>query len=81
MTGILLVALQILLLLLRAHFNKDEDHDKAMASIKEAQAKLFDLATAFENKVRYEPPPKTQVDQLEEALDRDRKKETDTRGP
>ena len=54
MTAIILVALQILLLLLRAHFNRDDDdHDKAMKAIREAQAKLAEVAAAFETKVRY----------------------------
>lgn len=73
MTAIVLAVLQIFLLLLRAHFNKDEDAERALANIKEAQGKLSELATAFEQKIRYSSPPQEAVDRVEDLLDADRK--------
>jgi hypothetical protein len=72
MNGIVLVALHILLLLLRAHFNRNDDHQKAMKAIKEAQSKLADLATAFESKIRYSSPSKADVDRVQDSMDEER---------
>src|SRR5689334_17540312 len=73
MSGIVLVALQILLLLLKAHFNKESDSEKAVTAIREAQMKLAELATKFETKVRYGAPSEASVDRLENTLDAERK--------
>jgi hypothetical protein len=73
MAAIVLAALQILLLLLKAHFNRNEDQERAIASIKEAQAKLDELASSFEIKLRYSSPSKEEVDRVQDLLDRDRK--------
>lgn len=74
MSGIVLVALHILLLLLRAHFNRNDDHEKAMEAIREAQSKLAELAAVFESKIRYSSPAKADVDRVQDSMDEDRKK-------
>jgi hypothetical protein len=73
MSGIVLVVLQILLLLLRGHFNRNNDHEKAIEAIKEAQSKLADLATAFETKIRYSASPKVELDRVQDSMDEERK--------
>lgn len=72
MTAIIVAALQILLLLLRAHFSRDSDHDKAMEAIREAQSKLAHLGTDFEMKIRYSAPPKADVDRVQDSMDEER---------
>src|SRR3954468_22795048 len=66
MTGIIFVALQILLLLLRAHFNRNNDHNKAMEAIREAQGKLAELAAVFETQLRYSAPSVESVNHLQD---------------
>src|SRR4051812_1106303 len=74
MTTIFLAALQILLLLLKAHFNREDDQEKAMKAIREAQTMLADLATAFETKIRYSAPAQSQIDHLQDVMDKERKR-------
>ena len=74
MMAILAAVLDILLLLLRAHFNRNDDQDRALASMRDAQTKLADLATAFETQVRYSAYPQAEVDLLQDTLDSERKK-------
>jgi hypothetical protein len=73
MSGIILVALQILLLLLKAHFNKDSSQEKAIENIREAQSKLNEIAEKIELKLRYSAPPPEQIHHLQEILDKDKK--------
>lgn len=75
MAAIILAALQILLLLLKAHFSKDENHEKAMDAIREAQGKLNDVAMQFEQRIRFSAPPHEQVDRVQDLLDKDRNKQ------
>src|SRR4051812_16710950 len=72
MSAMILVALQILLLLLKAHFTKDDDVDKAMEAIKQAQGKLAEIAEQLESKVRYSTPPQAQIDHIQDKLDQER---------
>lgn len=73
MVALLLTALQILLLLLKAHFSKDTDNNQALKHIGEAQAKLNEIAQALEGRVRYLAPPPSEIDQLQDFMDRERK--------
>jgi len=68
MTGILAIVLQIILLLLRAYFSKEDEHEKALVHIKEAQEKLETLATAFEQKIRYSAPKDTETNHLQDLI-------------
>jgi hypothetical protein len=74
MSGIVFVAFQILLLLLRAHFNRNDDYEKSMEAIRNAQRKLAELATAFEAKIRYSSPPRAEVDRIQDSMDEERKR-------
>jgi hypothetical protein len=73
MSGIIFVALQILFLLLRAYFSRNDDYEKSMEAIRNAQRELADLATDFETKIRYPSPPKAEVDRIQDSMDEERK--------
>ena len=74
MGAIMLAVLNILLLLLRAHFSQNSDQEKAMNAIRAAQAKLSDLAAQFEQKIRFTSPPESGVEHIQDGLDEERKK-------
>src|SRR4051812_41522870 len=73
MTAILLSVLQILLLLLRAHYNRNDEQEKALEHLKAAQSKLNDLAEAFEQKLRYSALKPELVDALQDEIDQERR--------
>ncbi len=72
MVAIILAALQIFLLLLRAHFSKDEDNEVARKHIEAAQAKLNEVAETFEEKIRYSAINPPEMDQFQDAIDKAR---------
>ena len=74
MGAIVLVILQIFLLLLKAHFNRSDDQEKAMQAVREAQEKLAGLAEAFEEKIRYSNPTQGEVEKVEDQMDQERAK-------
>ncbi len=78
MIPLIVTALQILLLLLRAHFSKDEDAEKARAHITEAQAMLSEVAAEFEAKTRFNTIDPKAMDQFQDTLDKDIQYETHT---
>src|SRR3569832_118970 len=65
MTAIILAVLQILLLLLKAYFSKDDDRDRAWKHVQDAQAKLNAIAQSFEDKNRYSKPDPAKKDQFQ----------------
>ena len=73
MSAIILAVLQMLVLLLRAHFNRNDDHEKAMKAIRKAQAKLAEVAEAFETKVRYSSPNIETISIVQDSMDVERK--------
>jgi hypothetical protein len=77
MMAITTLILQICLLLLRAHFNRNTDTERSIASLKEAQSKLAALAAEFETKLRYSAPSQTQIDHLQDLMDEEIKKNED----
>jgi hypothetical protein len=79
MMAITTLILQICLLLLRAHFNRNTDTERSIASLKEAQGKLADLAAEFETKLRYSSPPQAQIDHLQDLMDEEIKNEDESR--
>ena len=72
MTAIILAVLQIFLLLLKAHFNREDDQEKAVQAVREAQSKLSELAEKFEERVRYTNPSLEQVDKVQDQMDQER---------
>ena len=73
MIALLLTALQILLLLLKAHFSKDGSNEEALKHIQEAQGKLDVIATSFEEKLRYSNINQMQVDHIQDVMDKEKK--------
>ncbi len=73
MAAIILAALQILLLLLRAHFSKNDDQEKTLAHLRSAQATLDAVANQFETQMRYEAPKQDRVDKVQDKLDEDKR--------
>ena len=72
MTAIILAVLQILLLLLKAYFSKDDDRDRAWKHVQDAQAKLNAIAQSFEDKNRYSKTDPAKMDQFQDAIDRNK---------
>ncbi len=73
MVAIVLAALQILLLLLKAYFAKDGKSEEVAKLIQEAQAKLDVVAASFEEKIRYSNIDQTQIDHIQDVMDKERK--------
>lgn len=73
MAAIILASLQILLLLLKAHYTRNDDQEKSLELLQVAQAKLDSLAEVVEQKIRYSSPKEALVDTLQDSLDSDRK--------
>ena len=73
MAAIILAVLQIFLLLLKAHYTRNNDQEQAIEHLRAAQAKLDELAQSFEQKIRYSSPKPEWIDDLEDSMDKDRK--------
>ena len=73
MAAIILAILQIFLLFLKAHYTKKNNQEQALEHLRAAQAILSELATAFEEKIRYSSPQSDLIDQLEDSMDSERK--------
>jgi exonuclease VII small subunit len=71
MAAIALAVLQILLLLLKAYFAKDQDKERVIEHLKAAQAALDSVASQFETAIRYSHPKSELVDQVQDQLDED----------
>ena len=72
MIAIIVTALQILLLLLRAHFSKENESGEEKRLLDEAQAKLSKVAESFEQKMRYSKNSAKGIDSVQDHLDRER---------
>jgi hypothetical protein len=72
MIALVLTALQILLLLLKARFSKDSDVEQARAHLAQAQEILAQVAESFEERVRYSNIDPQSVDRLQDQADQDR---------
>ena len=76
--AIILAVLQIFLLLLKAHFSKDEDNEAARKHTEAAQAKLNEVAETFEEKIRYSEINPHQMDQFQDDIDKEIKNHDST---
>ncbi len=72
MVALLLVAFQILLLLLKAYFSKNDERALELKRVADEQAKLNDSAEKAEEAIRYSPSDPALMDQFEDAVDKDR---------
>ncbi len=68
--SILLIALQIGFLLLRAYFDGSHDQKKARDALKEAQDRLDKVALQLQTRVRFENPTHIEVDRVLNALEK-----------
>jgi hypothetical protein len=78
MAAIALAVLQILLLLLKAYFAKDQDKERVIEHLRAAQAALDSVASQFERAIRYLHPKSELVDQIQDQLDEDKNNHTST---
>ena len=74
MATVVLVALQILLLLLRAYFGQRDNDEKALEHLREAQLKFDRLASQIEAKFRFSSPPQEGVSRIADLLDSEEKR-------
>jgi hypothetical protein len=72
MIALILTALQILLLLLKARFSKDSDVEQARTHLAQAQEILAKASESFEERVRYSNIDPKSVDRLQDQADQDR---------
>jgi hypothetical protein len=78
MIAIILTALQILLLLLKAHFSKDGDEAKTREHLEKAQAALDAIAAKFELQNRYSNIDPAKMDAFQDTMDKDKKDNVST---
>jgi len=72
MVALLLVAFQILLLLLKAYFSKNDEKTRELKQIEDEQANLNNAAEKAEENIRYSPSDPALMDQFQDAVDKDR---------
>jgi hypothetical protein len=72
MVALLLVSFQILLLLLKAYFSKQDDKETELKRIADEQAKLNVAAEKVEESNRYSENNPAFMDQFQDAIDKDR---------
>ena len=73
MAAIVLAALQVFFLLLKAYLDGNSDKEKAIAKVKEAQLHLDQFAQAFETKLRFSGPKSEQINHLQDVMDQEEK--------
>jgi len=71
MKAILLAALQIFLLLLKAYFSRNDNNQEYRDHLAKAQAELDKIAEIFEQKLRFSNIPPQEVENLQKQLDQE----------
>jgi hypothetical protein len=69
MKAILLAALQIFLLLLKAHFSRNDESQEYREHLAKAQEELDKIAVQFEQKLRFSNIHPQEVENLQKQLD------------
>ena len=72
MVALLLVSFQILLLLLKAYFTKNDDNQIELKRIEEEQSQLNAAAEKAEQENRYSVTDPAMMDQFQDSIDKDR---------
>jgi len=72
MVALLLVSFQILLLLLKAYFTKNDDNQIELKRVEEEQSQLNAAAEKAEQENRYSVTDPAMMDQFQDSIDKDR---------